>query len=188
VSATELCACGCGEGLPEPRYPSVRRRFIRNHHRFKPLVGRFWEKVEKTDSCWLWRAGMNGHGYGTFSVKCQSQLAHRVSWELLRGSIPPGLDVLHNCPGGDNPACVNPDHLFLGTDVENRRDAVAKGRHAVGERIHTSRLTQYQAYEILEAGLKFERELAARFGVHVRTIKAILNRETWRHLERRGAA
>ena len=85
---------------------------------------RFWEKVLKTESCWIW-VGCKQSGYGfIFGVGG----AHRAAWKLLRGEIPDGMEVLHNCPGGDNPACVNPAHLWLGTHADNMRDMKEKGR------------------------------------------------------------
>lgn len=91
---------------------------------------RFWSRVDKgkdKSSCWLWRAGKS-NGYGTFMVGSRNYGAHRISWGLTMGGVPKGLWVLHNCPGGDNPACVNPAHLFLGTNLDNMRDMIKKGR------------------------------------------------------------
>ena len=93
-----------------------------------PHTARFWNKVDKSGACWLWTASAR-KGYGHFRVGARSKGSHRVSWELERGPIPEGLHVLHNCPGGDNRACVNPDHLWLGTNADNMADKVAKGRH-----------------------------------------------------------
>jgi hypothetical protein len=88
----------------------------------------FWAKVQKTAGCWLWtasRTGGNG-GYGKFTVKQQLVYAHRQSWVIHNGEIPGGMMVLHSC---DNPLCVNPAHLFLGTAYDNRMDCIRKGRH-----------------------------------------------------------
>ena len=101
------------------------------------LEERFWPKVNKDGPihptlgtrCWLWTAGTNGHGYGAFHPgpgRRGMGKAHRISWTIANGPIPDGLGVLHRC---DNPPCVNPAHLFLGTDQENHRDMDAKGRH-----------------------------------------------------------
>jgi hypothetical protein len=101
----------------------------------RPLEERFWEKVAKGDGCWLWTASLGSTGYGQICVRDEKgqyrqTKAHRVSWILTNGPIPGGLQVLHKC---DNPPCVNPDHLFLGTAIDNMRDMAAKGRH-VGTR------------------------------------------------------
>ncbi len=97
---------------------------------------RFWAKVRKTPTCWLWTASRRNKGYGAFAYTKDGVLiqdrAHRYSWTIHRGPIPEGLFVLHNCPGGDNPACVNPAHLFLGTNRINVEDMVRKGRHVAG--------------------------------------------------------
>ncbi len=95
---------------------------------------RFWAKVYKTDSCWLWTASLRNKGYGAFSYHRDGLLiqdrAHRYSWMIHKGTIPDGKWVLHNCPDGDNPACVNPAHLFIGDAQSNVADMIAKGRQS----------------------------------------------------------
>lgn len=88
----------------------------------------FWDKVEKTDACWLWQGALTSAGYGCLTVNKRRVYAHRLSYEIATGIHPGNLKVCHNCPGGDNPACVNPAHLWLGTDLDNARDRERKGR------------------------------------------------------------
>lgn len=88
---------------------------------------RFWSKVNKTESCWLWTGTRNSKGYGRFRDNDRMIVAHRIAWDLAgRGPIPAGMQLCHVC---DVRACVNPEHLFLGTQSDNMRDCVKKGRH-----------------------------------------------------------
>ena len=95
------------------------------HEKGKTLLERFLSKVEFTGTCWIWRGSNRGKGYGNIWANRLSKVATRVSWELFKGVIPNGLLVCHTC---DNPPCVNPDHLFLGTQQDNMNDKVKKGR------------------------------------------------------------
>lgn len=94
----------------------------------RDVIERFLEKVRKTKKCWLWIAGTNEWGYGTFSVNGEFRLAHRAAYELFVGPVPVGKGVLHSC---DTPACVRPDHLRPGTDADNTGDRFARGRMTV---------------------------------------------------------
>lgn len=89
------------------------------------LADRFWAKVRETRTCWLWTASTDSKGYGKIGVAGKTVAAHRVAWFLTYGEWPT-KDVLHHC---DNPRCVRPSHLFLGTQLDNMRDMVSKGRH-----------------------------------------------------------
>jgi len=152
-----------------------------------PLEKRFWSKVNKTESCWLWTAALNHGGYGLVGVWHDWMWpAHRVSWMLHVGPIPDGLWVLHNCPGGDNPACVNPAHLWLGTGADNTADMVAKGRQrgAVGENNCFAEISEQSVRDIRnlhEAG-RTVKELAIQFAMSETGIRLIVKRKTWKHV------
>lgn len=94
---------------------------------------RFWSKVDKSGECWLWTGTVNGKGYGSLYFNGKVEGTHRVSFALTNGPIPPGLIVCHRC---DNPPCVRPEHLFLGTYSENALDCSAKGRANGAARAH----------------------------------------------------
>lgn len=88
----------------------------------------FWDyKKETPNGCWVWIGGKNKNGYGRWFLNGKYILAHRLSYQLKRGEIPNGLFVCHDCPGKDNPLCINPDHLWLGTAKDNSLDASRKG-------------------------------------------------------------
>lgn len=141
----------------------------------------FWERVEvgSTDACWPWIGARNSKGYGQVRLNGRMRPAHRVAFELSFGD-PGSLFVCHRC---DNPSCVNPAHLFVGTAADNARDAVSKGRSRSGERHNQARLTVTRVREIrglAQAGVQGI-ALAAKFGVTPQTISHIVTRKTWRH-------
>jgi len=161
-------------------------------------IRRFWEKVDKSagsDACWVWTASRRAKGYGAFvwsdeQGRVVQGRAHRFSWELHRGPIPVAICVLHRC---DNPRCVNPDHLFLGTKADNNRDMAEKGRHVPGgtlcgagkyqrgENHHNARLTRSRVEEIREARRQGESfgSIARRFGISIGHAYRVATGEAW---------
>lgn len=198
-----LCECGCGQptnmilrshnGLRRGQYS----RFIVGHSsrlNTTPLPIRFWSRVDKTDSCWLWTGtisrctsrptygviGRGGRGGPNSS-------AHRVSYELHFGPIPDGMLVCHTC---DNGLCVNPAHLFLGTAKDNMHDMINKGRDrhdspCRGEQQGSHKLTDAIVQEVR---CRYATEhiphskLAKEYGVAKSAIGRIIRRQSWRHV------
>lgn len=99
----------------------------------KTLEERFFAQVEKTPGCWKWKGVKRRFGYGAMAIGKTGIIASRASWIIHNGPIPDGMQVCHRC---DNPECTNPEHLFLGTNADNTRDSVAKGRHWEKNRTH----------------------------------------------------
>ena len=130
--------------------------------------------------CWLWAGAAHVKGYGYFSVHGKGRRAHRVSYEMACGPIPTGLSVCHKC---DTPACVNPDHLFVGDQRANILDAVAKGRvctsAASAARRPNQKLTDDEARQVL-TGDEPQYVLARRFGVDKKVIRNIRRGKTYR--------
>ena len=149
--------------------------------RFKTLDERFWEKVEKSDDCWLWTSGKNKFGYGQFRLEGRTRAAHRVAWELTHGPIPEGMCVLHAC---DVRHCVRPDHIWLGTHNENTQDMLEKGRHTPtkGERNGMSDLCELDVWLIRNIEGQPHQVIADWFGIHKATVSKIKLYQRWRHL------
>ena len=144
-------------------------------------ASRFWAKVAKGQGCWLWTGTLGRRGYGVV-IRAQKRIrAHRFAWTLEHGAIPDGLWVLHKC---DNPRCVRPDHLFLGTHRDNVNDQVAKLRHMRGERNGRARFTEAQIQAIREAHAAGATQvaLAKQYGTTQPRISAIVLRKLWRHV------
>jgi len=142
---------------------------------------RFWAKVEKrSDGCWEWTACRNEAGYGKFSVaRGVWRLAHRVAVELVTGPIGDQA-ACHRC---DRPWCVNPEHIFLGTQTDNHADMVAKRRHTVEETHPQARLTADDARAIRGAAARGESHgsIGDRFGVSRSNVSLIVARRRWAH-------
>lgn len=112
------------------------------------VKARFWSKVSigAPDDCWEWQAYATKQGYGKFSIGKKLYMAHRVSYKLTYGDFDQSLDCCHKC---DNPRCVNPNHLFLGTTKDNMQDMLSKGRHYFKRRTHCHKGHEYTAENIL---------------------------------------
>lgn len=147
---------------------------------------RFWKKVaiNRDGGCWGWDGAFDSKGYGQIWSGKRLLLAHRASWELHNGEIPTGLLVLHKC---DNTACVRPDHLFLGTQMDNLTDCRNKGRMVVarGERAAHTKLTAEQVLQIramhVPGKVGFKR-IAKLFGVKWQSVQAVILRKAWAHI------
>lgn len=145
----------------------------------------FWSKVDKSEgdnACWIWK-GTLFKGYGRIAFYGRNFSAHRMAWQLTNGFIPRGLFACHHC---DNPPCVNPSHLFLGTNKENMQDMKRKGRghNFKGENNSNSKLTQQKADEIRERyalGGITKSQLAKEYGVTPRNIRWIIARVRWNY-------
>ncbi len=178
----------------------------------KSPAERFWPRVQKTETCWLWTGNRPNNRYGRFNVSpVQSTGAHRFAYELTYGPIADGMLVCHKC---DNPACVRPDHLFLGTPAENSADMVSKGRQARGD-THMSRTRPETLKRGAQNGMRMHPELvqgernprailtnsqvleirrmynegqtmasiSRHFGVGHHVVRHIVHRLTWKHLD-----
>lgn len=147
------------------------------------FINRFWTKVCKKDNscCWEWRGAIQSKGYGSVGVSAgKTALAHRVAYELTYGEIPKGMHVLHKC---DNRRCVNPAHIFLGTNKDNVRDKVQKGRQAKGEKNGRSKLTYKQIDAIRymhKTGRYSSGQIAELFGVCPSNVRNIVRGDYWK--------
>lgn len=143
--------------------------------------GRFWPMFEERGEadCWPWKRAIDREGYGRFTFEKKRKFAHRIAYLLAYGEIPRGLKVLHRC---DNPICVNPAHLFLGSHQDNMSDRNGKGRTAKGERNGRAKLTESQVGEIRDwrkVGASY-RSIASRFGINDKTVRQICSGKLWR--------
>lgn len=151
------------------------------------LSKKLWQRVTKGPSCWEWTGMVQAGGYGrievTVSFKVRKHaLAHRVAWELTYGPIPEGMYVCHRC---DNPRCVRPEHLFLGSAADNNHDMRDKGRAAAGPRHALAKLTYEQVAELRRRLTDGEptAEVAAAFGIRPATANNIARGKTWQRAD-----
>lgn len=147
----------------------------------RDLQERFWQKVNKTDSCWLWTGARLRTGYGSIRIKKKSERAHRIAYQIAVGDIPEGCLILHSC---DNKICVNPSHLKVGDHRDNTLEAIERGLHPVGERSKKAKLSNLDV-SLIRAGLRegiLGSILAKRFGVCEATISLIKRNKTRIHI------
>ena len=171
---------------------------------------RFWRRVQKTDACWIWQGLLTPGGYGRLKRNGRMVFAHRAAWEMLIGVVPESLFVLHNCPGGDNPRCVRPDHLWLGTLADNNRDRKSKGRSATGDRngmrlhpdrhpskLHPESHVRGERHPSAKMSDQLVAEIIARYGqggvsqfqlskeysISQSSMSRIITRKTWGHVD-----
>lgn len=181
------------------RISSLRQLYRRRERsssmprKIRSVEERFWSRVDKTSSpngCWLW-PGAKQKGYGCIQVGTHDnpklKATHILAWELLRGPIPKGMEVMHNCPGGDNKACCNPEHCILGTRKQHADDTEAKGQynHPVGIANGKSKLTPekvVQAWQLKKLGYSCRQIAEIVGGVTGSAIYDLFRGRTWKHL------
>lgn len=136
--------------------------------------------VEPRTGCWLWTKYLGPTGYGRIRKDGQRYGAHRYSWEIHRGEIPPGLWVLHKC---DVRACVNPDHLFLGTQDDNAADMARKGRSRDqnGSKHNMAKITEADVIAI-RSDTRLQRIIAKDYGITQPAVGLIKRRQRWKHV------
>lgn len=198
-SANATCVqCGTAyrvkpKDLSVTRFCSLACRGRNQTERAKGTVAaRFWPKVNRTENCWLWTGvrQRRDHGYGQFWFAGKKRGAHRVSWEIHNGPIPKGLYVCHHC---DNPGCVRPDHLFLGTPSENMLDETRKGRNPLishperlprGEAHLRSKLTEEIVRDMRRRHAQGESfaEIGRRYDYSRGGVMRVVRRKHWKHV------
>lgn len=200
-----LCACGCGQPVPISSKPGRINRFVAGHtSRIKrDIMAHLQARSDMSGECWVWQGARNYSGYGAVGHRHKIWLVHRLAWTLVNGPIPGKMSVLHRC---DNPPCWRPDHLFLGTDLDNVRDALAKNRFYTGngdsirgdknwqrqhpdlvyrgERNGMARLTDEAVIRIRSLHTEgwTMAALAREYGITRQNIRHIVTGRTWRHL------
>ena len=158
-----------------------------DEQRIERIKKRFEEKVVKKDGCWDWNGYFDKDGYtllhsGANHKGFKERRGHRISWLIHYGNVPEGKKVCHKC---DNPRCTNPEHLFLGTTLENNQDKTKKGRGNIGSKHGNSKLNEYQVMEIkklINMGVCSTR-IMSDYGISRMTVSSIRLNKTWKHVE-----
>ncbi len=151
--------------------------------KYKTIFERFYDSYEPVpeSGCWIWTKSCDRNGYGTIHWNKDKLSAHRFSYEITNGKIEDGMFVCHKC---DTPSCINPNHLFLGSAIENFEDMWKKGRQAKGIKSARSKLTAQEVRDIIHLNPKHGdgKKLCDKFGVHYSTIGRIRRRSSWKHI------
>lgn len=191
----KLCECGCGQPTAlaqgTSRYWGYKKgeakRFRKGHSGRRVLLERFLKYANKTEQCWLWTGSRTSTGYGQLNVNGRPQKASRIAYELFIGSIPQNKCVLHNCPGGDNPLCVNPSHLWVGTRSDNSKDMRAKNRHRnkihCGEQNGRHTLTEEnvrQIRKLFSSGIVSPAAIAKQLSLPSGAVWGVIRGVTWK--------
>lgn len=198
------CHCGCGQKTPIAAVNNKSKGMVKGepskcitgHHPPKRFVETFWSKIDKSngeDACWNWVAYCDPKGYGRMTWSNREGgwnfFTHRIAYELIKGAIPAGLNVLHKC---DNPKCANPKHLFLGTQKDNIQDMISKGRRrsadtvAKGENNPNHKLTEAIVIAIRErykGGDVSFGQIARDLKLDRSTVSDAIQHKTWRHVK-----
>lgn len=189
-----LCLCGCGQKTQIAKYNFPARNWVKGyprpfangHHLQEKAIDRLWRQIVKDPitGCWNWTGASNRYGYGRMSVFGKRTLTHRLSWEYHYGPIPSGMNILHKC---DNPACCNPEHLFIGTQQDNIADMHQKGRDRSlsGESSAKARLSAEQVRQIrsMYASGVSPSAIGDQFGIKRCHVCNIAKRRIWTSVE-----
>lgn len=176
---------GCASAATGLNYCNIHYQMVRRHgNPFGPTEGEKLRTrlmrcvVVSSGGCWLWTGHKARFGHGILLIDGKKRGAHRVSWIAHHGPIPDGMCVCHRC---DVPACVNPDHLFLGTVKENFDDMRAKNRQPFGERSGRAKLTEGDV-RLIRMDTRAQKDIAGEFGITGTLVRKIKNREIWKHV------
>lgn len=181
-----ICDCGNKKIISESNLQSGNIKScgcLRSIHRKnydEDMKQKLFSKIKQVNDCWEWQGSLHRQGYGNFPYKNSGQLAHRVSWILFNGEIPSGMNICHKC---DNPPCVNPDHLFVGSYQDNINDMFRKGRkNHQGENHPKVKLSSSQVLEIRELLNKkiTQEEICKKYGITNGHVGSIKHKRTWK--------